>query len=71
MDKRRIVLLDAAGSIANIGVLDVTRVDNANTQCMMQLEVQTRCDLGHWHAGQRIQLVPWGRALEDPYGKTA
>jgi hypothetical protein len=64
MDARRIALIDVDGSL--VGMIDVSRLDHANTQCLMMLAVQTRCDMGDWHTGQEMQLVPWGRALKGP-----
>lgn len=65
MDARRIVLRDAAGSV--IRMMDVSDIDNANSQCSLTLTVETRCDLGDWHQGQDIYLAVWGRAIRSPY----
>lgn len=61
MDKRTIVLLDAAEQV--IAELDVSHIDHANTQAWMHLEVRTRCEMGDWHAGQRVEVYPWGSRL--------
>jgi hypothetical protein len=65
MDARRIALIDLNGSI--VGMIDVSKLDHANSQTPMTLAVQTRCDMGDWHTGQEMELVPWGRAVKDPY----
>lgn len=61
MDRRKIVLLDAADQV--IAELDVSSIDHANYQAAMHLEVRTRCEMGDWHPGQRLRLEPWGNRL--------
>ncbi|HWD76725.1 MAG TPA: hypothetical protein VG371_16435 [Solirubrobacteraceae bacterium] len=46
--------------------LDVSEFDHANAQCSMHLEVRTRCDMGEWHATQRLELYPWGTRITRP-----
>jgi hypothetical protein len=55
---RRMLLLDAASSV--LGSIDLTGIINANAQAPLELEVQQRCDLGHYHQLERIPLAPWG-----------
>jgi hypothetical protein len=69
MQRRRIVLKDFAGRV--IKSLDISDVDHANTQYRMTLEVQTQCDMLHWHANQEFDTVPWGQRLRLPDGSPA
>jgi hypothetical protein len=61
-DARRIIILD--GADYPIGALDISEIENANTQCVLRLAVETRCDLGDWHRGQVVDLLPWGRKIK-------
>jgi hypothetical protein len=62
VDRRKIVLLDAADHV--IKELDVSEVEHASIQAAMHIEVRTRCDMGDWHATQRLELYPWGRSIK-------
>ena len=64
MIRRRIVLIDAAGHVFR--ELDISDIDNADVRAPITIQVQTQCDMEHWHDGQTIITVPWGRALTDP-----
>ena len=68
MDRRKIVILDAGGCV--IKELDVSEIDNASAAAVMQLEVRTRCEMGDWHAGQRVVLSPWGNRVKEPKYRT-
>jgi hypothetical protein len=57
--KRRIVLIDVNGAELPIE-MDVTAVPNANSQATLALAVMSRCDMGHWHRTEFINLNPWG-----------
>lgn len=61
MMRRRIVLIDAAGCIFR--ELDISDIDNADARTPITIQVQTQCDMEHWHDGQTIETVPWGRRL--------
>ena len=65
MQARRIVLRDAAGCIFR--EMDISDIDNTDTRVPVTIEIQTQCDMQHWHDGQTIITVPWGRALKNPY----
>lgn len=69
MIRRRIVLRDAAGSIFR--ELDISDIDNADAAAPVTIEIQTQCEMLHWHDGQTIVTVPWGRALKNPYNPDA
>lgn len=64
MDRRKIVLLDAAGRV--VAEMDVSHIDHADYRAPMLAEVRTRCDLGDWHAGQSVELYPWGNRVGGP-----
>jgi len=58
MDARVIVLRDGNG--AAVKTLDVSDLENSDTQMPYVLTVETRCDLGEWHQSQRHDLAAWG-----------
>ena len=60
MDARVIVLRDGNG--AAVKTLDVSDVENSDTQLPYELTIETRCDLGEWHQSQRNELTAWGPA---------
>lgn len=64
MQARVLVLADASG--AAIRSIDISDLDNANSAAPMVVIVETRCDLGEWHEGQRAELVPWGKRISEP-----
>jgi hypothetical protein len=61
--QRVIRLTDAAGF--PIGSIDVSQIDHCNTQVPFTLTVETLCDQGEWHTGQRFVVdKPWGKAVQ-------
>lgn len=61
MNSRRIAIIDASGVVC--ATMDVSDLTNASVQTPLHLEVQTQCEMGHWHSGQGVILSPWGRAI--------
>lgn len=61
MRQRRIVLIDACGQVFR--ELDISDIDNADIRAPITIQVQTQCDMEHWHDGQAIITVPWGQRL--------
>ena len=64
MDARRLVIRDLDGHI--VKHIDISDLDHANTQAPIFVDIETRCDVGDWHRGQRVELVPWGRRITRP-----
>lgn len=64
MDARVIVLRDGNG--AAVKTLDVSDVDNSDSQAPLALTLETRCDVGEWHQSQRTELAPWGPRITEP-----
>jgi len=62
MDRRKIVLLDAGMKV--VKELDISEVDHADARIGMYVEVRTRCEMGEWHATQRVELYPWGSRIK-------
>lgn len=63
MDKRTLTLRNPDGSA--IHQIDISDIDNANTLCPIYLEVETRCDMGHWHTNSIYTIPPFGRAIKE------
>lgn len=61
MIARRIALIDAAGNVFR--EIDISDIDNADIRTPITVQIQTQCDLGHWHDGQTFYTVPWGSRL--------
>jgi hypothetical protein len=61
MKQRVVALVDTDGHL--IRSMDISDLDNASCLAVMTLEVQTQCDMGDWHQGQQMRLVPWGRRI--------
>jgi hypothetical protein len=64
MKTRRLIILNGADMIAVS--MDISDLDHASSTFPMTMAIQTQCDLGDWHTGQKTILEPWGRALKTP-----
>jgi hypothetical protein len=63
-DRRIINILDPAGYI--VKSINISDLDNADTQCPLTFEVSTRCDMGHEHITDTYILNVWGPRLINP-----
>lgn len=63
MKRREIILRDTTGWI--IRCMDISDIDHCNSTALLTLEVRTLCDMGDWHGGQNVEMMPWGAKLED------
>lgn len=59
---RRIALHD--GNDVVIRTMDISDIDHANTMLTVTINVEERCDMGHWHPLQIIDVNPWGNKIE-------
>lgn len=64
MGKRVIRILGPGGGV--LREIDISDLDNADTQCPLALEVATLCDQGEWHSKGWTALPLWGNRLRDP-----
>ena len=64
MKSRQLVLRDTDGRAVN--TIDVSALDHENTTAPYVMSVETQCDMGEWHQGERFTLAPWGPRISEP-----
>lgn len=64
MNARAIVLRDTDGRA--VKTMDVSELDHDNPQAPYAVSVETQCDMGEWHQGERVELVCWGPRVSSP-----
>jgi hypothetical protein len=60
--RTRVLFIESDGGDSPTGRslgIDLSGIDNYNSQSPLKGVIRTKCDLGHWHSESEVTLQPW------------